>query len=75
MSERKQGFVGYEYREISVTEYLSFLSADSYPCFEWKIDNGPVQSKTRHLKSRYVDLRFKKDDNKQNGTYMPSEKF
>lgn len=62
MSERiNKGFVGYEYREISVPEYLSSLCADSYPCFGWKLDSSAVQIKTGKAKCRYVDLRFKRD--------------
>ena len=69
MSDRiNQGFVGYEYREISVPEYLSSLCADSYPYFGWRLDGNPAQSKNRHSKSPYVDLRFKRDRKIMNKT-------
>lgn len=71
MSDRiNQGFVGYEYREISVPEYLSSLCADSYPYFGWRLDGNPAQSKNRHSKSPYVDLRFKRDRKIMNKTEL-----
>lgn len=71
MSETiNQGFVGYEYREISVPEYLSSLCTDSYPCFGWKLDSNPVQSRNRHSRSQYVDLRFKRDHKIMNKTEL-----
>ena len=39
--ERRQesaGYVGYEYREISVPRKYASLCLDSYPCFGWEED-------------------------------------
>lgn len=66
----KQRFVRYEYREISVPEYLSSLCEDSYPCFGWKMDGNPTQSTARHSRSKYVDLRFKRDYKIMNKTEL-----
>lgn len=54
-------FVGYEYKEISVPEYLSSLYLDAYPCFGWETDSHLVEKKDEKIKSGYVDVRFKRD--------------
>lgn len=64
MSERiKRGkeFIGYEYREVFVPEYLSSLCADSYPCFGWERDENPAQGRGERTKTGYVGMRFKRD--------------
>ena len=45
--ERRQesaGYVGYEYREISVPRKYASLCLDSYPCFGWEEDPNPGRS-------------------------------
>ena len=50
-------FVGYEYKEISVPEYLSSLYLDAYPCFGWETDSHLVEKKDEKIKSGYVNVR------------------
>lgn len=61
ITQNNKDYVGYEYREIFVPEYLSSLCADSYPCFGWEPDSNPVQGRRERTKPGYTGLRFKRE--------------
>ncbi len=46
-TKRPGSYNGYEYREISVPEWLSSLCIDSYPCFGWEPDPNRNESKEK----------------------------
>ena len=46
-TKRPGSYNGYEYREISVPEWLSSLCMDSYPCFGWEPDPNRNESKEK----------------------------
>lgn len=57
----KRGYVGYEYREVSVPENLLSLYIDSYPCFGWDMDGNTIQRTRGKENAKYVDVRFKRE--------------
>ena len=60
----KDGYVGYEYKEIAVDRDVESLYADGYPNFGWKLDGG--------MDSIFgvTTLRFKRDRKIHNKTEL-----
>lgn len=56
------GYVGYEYEEITVKQYLKSLYKDCYPYFGWNLEELADRGRNNNL----VCMRFKRERNKWN---------
>lgn len=57
VSKNAQGFIGYEYKDVTVKRSLEPLYADNYPNFGWQFENGGTS--VSNLGS--VIMKFKRD--------------
>ena len=56
-SNKGEGFIGYEYKEVTVSRGMEGVYADGYPHFGWKLEGGSDSA----LGLSIVNLKFKRD--------------
>ena len=57
MTEKENGFVGFEYMEVSAKRSMESMYADSYGNFGWEFEGSSLQENT----SDSVTMKFKRD--------------